>query len=133
MNEGAPKPSSSEGKKWSVTEYIELAAALSNNKESFPFKGIDPEVYKEIKAEQDLYPGMSTPIDEIIERMKTSGIKVVTGEHPESGNIFILPGDSTDIENDSLLPRHLEISDTGHDGINMLIEMSKEKYNERKK
>lgn len=104
---------------------IALAKELFERKEHFPFPGIDPESYSKIKADQDEFPGYSTPIDELMERFQHEGIKVVLGAHPESGNVFILPAESNDIENDSIFPRHLQLSDTMDVALKNLIMMNK--------
>ena len=91
---------------------ISLAIELSQNRESFPFHGIDTETYERMKVDEakeieEYGFVLATPIDEILERMKTEGIKVVLGKNPESGNVYILPMQSDDIKNDSIFPKHL--------------------------
>lgn len=89
-------------------EIIELARALSGGQETFSFPGIAPEFYSNMKAEELAYPGFATPIDDLLERFKNEGFKIVLGEHPESGNVFVLPAQSDDIENDSVLLSRLQ-------------------------
>ncbi len=89
-----------------------LARRLFESQEVFPFPGIDPIAYASIKASEAKYPGCGTPVDELIARYVTEGIKVVSGKEPESRNVYILPSGSSDIENDAILPRSLELSDT---------------------
>ncbi len=88
-------------------EKISLALELSESRENFPFPGIKPESYARIKADEEEFPGYATPIDELLKRFENEGLKVVLGKFPESGNVFILPQGSDDIENDNLFPRHL--------------------------
>lgn len=102
-------------------EYIALAKELSEHHEGFPFPGLTEKAYSTIKADQDEYPGYSTPIDELIEKFTTQGMKVVLGNHPDSGNIFVLPLNSNDVENDSLFPRHLAITGDMDDAVKTLI------------
>lgn len=102
-------------------EIVALAKELSESQESFPFPGIHPESYSKIKAEEEEYPGCATPIDELLERFANEGMKVVLGAHPESGNVFILPRGSDDIENDSLLPRSLQIDEIMDEKLKQLI------------
>jgi sugar phosphate isomerase/epimerase len=102
-------------------EIITLAKELSESSESFPFPGIHPESYAKIKTEEEEYPGCATPIDELLERFANEGMKVVLGAHPESGNVFILPAGSDDIENDNLLPRSLQIDETMDERLKQLI------------
>jgi len=84
-------------------EVITLAKEVFEKGEILPFPGIKQESYLKMKAEDEEYPGFTTPIDEIIGRLKSEGMKIVLGKHPESGNVFILPAQSNDIETDSIL------------------------------
>jgi hypothetical protein len=106
MPEGPPRPE----KRPSLEEYIRLAEELSQNAEAFPFSGLTGEAYAALKKAAAEYPEYSTPIDELVARFEQHGMKVVLGKNPESGNVFILPGDSDDIEMDSIFPRHLDIA-----------------------
>lgn len=110
-----------------------LASELKESADGFPFPGIEPALYAEIKAEEEKfegYPGLATPVDKIIERMKDEGIKIVFGDDTEMNNIYVLPQNSSNYD-DSLFLRHL-LNGSGMDGrLNRLIELSKEKYNER--
>ncbi len=112
MNEGSPKhepmPSEERPKK---ERMIALALELSQSQETFSFPGLDPDTYPKIKAAEEEYPGYTTPIDKLVERFKREGVKVVLGKHPESGNVFILPSQSNDIENDSISPKQLHTSE----------------------
>lgn len=85
---------------------ISLAKELSQRPEGFSFSGVPEETLEELKAVDEKYPGYTTPVDELIGKMK-DGIKIVLGEDPESGNVFVLPLSSNDVGKDSLLPRHL--------------------------
>lgn len=104
---------------------IALAKELFESGEKFPFEGIDPEVYTRMKEQEVEYPGYTTPVDEIIARCKTEGIKVVLGDHPESGNIYVLPFNSNDIEQDSLFVRQLQISDSMDERLKSLVLMDR--------
>ena len=112
-----------EEQKHLLEKYITLAEELSNRTESFPFSGANSESYIKLKADDEEYPGFTTPIDEIIARMEIEGIRVTLGTHPESGNVFILPmlSEDKDIENDSLFPRHLEITEDMDETLKELI------------
>lgn len=103
-------------------KYIALAETLSKKIEGCPFPGINPESYTKLKAVDEEYPGWSTDTDLIIEKMK-KGIKVTRGDHPESGNVFILPLSSDDFD-DSLSPHDLEITDDMDESLKQLIEAS---------
>jgi hypothetical protein len=90
---------------------ISLAALLAGQQEKMSFSGIDPEFYSKMKADEEEFPGYAAPLDEIIARCKNEGIKVSFGKNPDSGNAYILPLQSNDIENDSISPKCLQISD----------------------
>jgi len=104
-------------------EKIALAKELFESGEIFPFPGLKPGKYEEIKAGEEEFPGFHAPIDELLERFKNEGVKVVLGKFPESGNVFVLPGGSDDIVNDSLFPRHLATDGSIDDRLLSLILM----------
>ena len=103
---------------------MKLVEKINESNESLPFPGIHPEIYSRMKKDEDEFPGYTTPIDEIIERCKREGIKVVTGKHPESGNIFVLPIGSTDIEMDSIAPCQLVIDTVENEHLIELIQLT---------
>jgi hypothetical protein len=103
-------------------DYIELAKELS--REVFVFPGIDPEAELKLKSVDESYPGYATPINELAEKLKNGGMKVVlAGE-----NVYILPLDSDDIENGSIFPRQLQIVAGMDDRLANLIKMGREFY-----
>lgn len=102
-------------------EIIYSAMALAESQETFPFPGIDPEAYVKMKADEEEYPGYTTPIDELIERFKNEGMIVVLGHNPRSGNVYILPAQSTNIEMDSISPKQLQLSDRMNEQLKALI------------
>lgn len=106
-------------------EIIALALELSESRETFIFPGIEPEVYSKIKADEEEFTGRTTPLDELLEKFRKEGMKVVLGKNPDSGNIFILPSQSNDIERDSIFSRHLQISGVVNEKLRKLILMSK--------
>ena len=103
-----------------------LASFLSSRLEAFDFSGIDAEEYKKMKATDEEYPGMTTPTDEIVARMQKEGMKVALGKHPESGNVFILPAGSNDIEMDSISPKQLDLNNISDENLKTLIKCVKE-------
>jgi sugar phosphate isomerase/epimerase len=125
MNEGPPNESenNNDEREQKRKEIVDLARELGESHEGFPFPGIRPESYAKLKADEEEYPGCSTPIDELIERFANEGMKVVLGAHPESGNVYLLPLGSDDIENDSLLPRSLQIDETMDEKLKQLISL----------
>ena len=104
-------------------EIIALVLGLSESQESFSFPGINPEAYVKLKSEEEEFPGYATPVDELIERFKNEGMKVVLGKDPDSGNVFILPSLSNDIENDGIFPKHLKINEIMDERLKKLILM----------
>lgn len=119
MSEGLPTNSEKEPTR--KEKIIALAVELYENGEVFPFSGIDPESYLKMKAGEEEDPGYTTPLDEIIERLKSEGMKVVLGKNPQSGNVFILPAQSSNIEMDSISPRRLELSEAMNEKLRELI------------
>jgi len=105
---------------------IALAEELNSGQERFPFPGVNPESYAKLKASDEQFPGYVTPIDELIKRFEKEGCKVVFGNDKESGNVFILPSGSDDVERDSLFPRHLDTSANINETIRQLILANKE-------
>ncbi|MFZ3043516.1 MAG: hypothetical protein WA058_00160 [Minisyncoccia bacterium] len=89
MSEGMPTRSEKEPTR--KEKIIALAMELYESGEVFPFTGIDFESYSRMKSGEEEDPGYTTPIDEIIERLKNEGMKVVLGKNPQSGNVFVLP------------------------------------------
>lgn len=111
-----------------IAEFGALILEMNKNQERFPFPGIDPEAYAKIKDDEETIPDYTTyatPIDTLVARCRAEGIKVVLGKNPASGNIFILPAGSDDIEMDSLLPRHLPLDGIMDGRLRQLVKISK--------
>lgn len=106
-----------------VAKILDLVKKINESGERLPFPGIHPEAYTKMKITDNEFPGYTTPIDEIIERCEKEGIKVVTGKHPESGNVFILPAGSNDIEMDSIAPHQLTIESVQNEYLAELIRL----------
>lgn len=123
MKESFPSPI--EEKERTRLEYVALAIELSESNETFSFPGIDPGEHSKVKSVEEEYPGIGTPIDEIIERMKNEGMKVVMSDHPKSGTVYILPALSNDKENDNIFPRQLQISEGMDERLKKLILIGK--------
>ena len=106
---------------------IALAIELSQSWEKLPFPGIDPEAYLKLKADiktDEEASGYTTAMfDDLMERFNVQGMKVVLGKYPASDNIFILPSESSDIENDSIFPKHLQISGVTSEKLKELISL----------
>lgn len=121
MSEGSPTRSEKEPTK--KEKIIALGKELYESQEVFSFSGIDPEAYSKMKADEEEYPGYTTPIDELLESFKDKGVMVMLGKNPESGNVFILPRNSDNIEMDSISPRQLQISEGMNEKLKELIEL----------
>lgn len=136
-NFGNIPPSREEIEKREVAEQkrkrIHLARELGKILERLPFPGIDPEHYAKLKAEEEEFPRYVTPIDELVARFKDRGMKVVLGKNPESGNIFVLPFGSDDIENDSLLPQHFQPDGIMNKQLKELVSLSKDQIKDKGK
>lgn len=107
-------------------EYIALAQELSEVHEGFSFPGISPESYPQLKVTTEEFPEYSSQIDELVSRFQTQGMKVVLSKDPKSGNVFVLPLNSNDVEMDNLFPRHLEITGDMDARLERLILLNKE-------
>ena len=112
--------------------YLHIAAELSKSPEAFPFPGMDPDAYAVRKAEEkeeaDLgieLPVEITPIDTLLDRMRSEGIKVMMGS-AGSLDAFILPRGSNDIVADGLLPRHLQTASGMDNTLEFLILSSRQ-------
>ncbi|MBI2025181.1 hypothetical protein HYT04_00115 [Candidatus Kaiserbacteria bacterium] len=125
MSEGPPKMPEGMTK----LEYILLAEELGMQAEGLPFPGIDANAYAKMKADEanpdPNYPDTTTSIDERVRRLHEHGMNVVLGKNPESGNVYILPRDSDDIEKDGLFPKHLNVQSGMDPRLMKLIEASK--------
>lgn len=61
-------------------------------------------------------------MDELIERFKQEGMKVSFSKDPGSGNIFVLPAGSNDVEGDGILVKHLSVDgDIDEDVLQLII------------
>lgn len=104
---------------------IALAIELNESRETFIFPGMREEDRLKLKAFEEEFPGHVTPIDELVERFKDEDMKVVLGKDPGYGSVFILPAHSDDIENDSILPKTLQIIDGMDESIRELISLDR--------
>lgn len=104
---------------------LEIAHAVIERNESFPFPGLGPEAHARLRAAEEEMPGYATPIDELVARFEQEGLKVALGTHPESGNVFVLRVGSDDIENDSVFPRHLRITDDMNEDLKRLFHIDR--------
>jgi hypothetical protein len=79
-----------------------------------------------MKATDEEFPDYTTPVDELVERFRIQGMKIAFGEHPESGNVFVIPADSHDVGSDGIFPRQLRITPAMDERIRRLIAMNRE-------
>jgi uncharacterized protein YkuJ len=121
MPESVPTNSSLERQPTRKERTIALAVECIESKEVFPFPGIDPTVYAQMKAVEAEGLDRTSPIDERIKRFEREGMKVAFGKYPKSGNVFILPSQSTDIEMDGISPRQLQLSEDMNEKLKELV------------
>ena len=100
-----------------VGERSALAIELSESQENFSFPGIDPAVYPKLKAHESESLGMVTSIDELVERFKSEGVKVITAPW----GTFVMPAKSEDQDNDILTPKDLNIVEGMDERLKRLI------------
>lgn len=101
-----------------VMEFIE-------RNESFPFPGIDPIAYLKMKATDEEFPGYTIPIDDLIKRFESEGMKVALGKEPGSNNIYVLPLGSNDIESDGISLNQLQTNKMMDVRLEELISLAK--------
>jgi hypothetical protein len=101
---------------------VALGIELSESGEFFPFPGMDRNEYTEIKKGED--PFYHTPIDQLIHRFQTEGLKVVLTKY--GSDVLILPSSSDDIVNDSLFPRSFGITEEMDERLKALILLQQE-------
>ncbi|MEA1925785.1 MAG: hypothetical protein U9M90_00870 [Patescibacteria group bacterium] len=107
-------------------EMIALAKEFSESGKSFPFPGISRETYSKMEATDKEFPGYSTPVDELLEKFKKEGMKVVPGKRPMGGTVYVLPLGSNDIESDGIFPECLEVNDAMDEKLKELISKRQE-------
>ncbi len=117
MSESIPQVES----ELTLQQYLALAERLAGYSDAFPFQGLEEIGYQKLKAESDEFPGYATPIDDLIKRFEMEGVKIVI----EKGKVFVLPFNSTDIENDSIFPRFLKMTDDMDNNLKTLIKAGK--------
>lgn len=103
------KQTREERKVEAIKSGLALGEVLSREPEPLVFPGIPQEILDRLLVEDEEYPNLSTPTLTIIARMKSEGMRVSFGDHPDSGNVFVVSSQSKDVENDGLFPRHLQI------------------------
>ena len=106
-------------------EFLALARELVEHKESLPFPGINSQSHEAIKATDDTFPGYTTPIDQLIERFRSEGMKVALSDTPGNMEVYILPAQSNNIEEDSISPKDLEANEVQSDELKKLISLSR--------
>ena len=104
-----------------VSRILELVEKINELGEILPFPGIHPDAYLKMKETDEEFPGYTTPIEELVARFEAEGIKVVLGKNETSGNVFVLPAGSNNIEMDSIFPHQLEINNIESEELRELI------------
>lgn len=126
MNEYPSEHQEKEAKEQKQRDYCITAVELSKRREGFSFPGVTPEGYAGLKADSDAYPEYATPIDELMEKFRTQGMKVVLSKDPTSANVYIIPRESDDVQMDNIYPRHLIVTDDMDYELKKLIILNKE-------
>lgn len=106
----------------SKKEYIALATELAKSGEIMPFSSISSlteRADQKLRAEEQEFPGLITPLDTIKRRFETEGMIVVLGE--DAQNAFLMPALGGDIEMDSLRPQHLNHHVIRHPKLKALV------------
>jgi len=128
MHEGIPQ-NNNESKESIENAYISLAVEIIEGQEVYDFPEINTGSYNLIKEQEDEMPGFTTPVDEVIEKFRLQGMKVVAGKNLVPGKIYILPAQSDDITNDSFFSRHLNIENIKDEKMRELIILSQKLKN----
>ena len=130
MNESFPNPeeNTQAEKERTREEIISLGKELAETGETFPFPGIDEGYYKSLKKADEEYPGFTTPIDDLMQRFRAEGIKVMLSDTPGNKDVFILPAQSNDIGQDSILLRGLEVHEGVDERLKKLVSLSVSLY-----
>lgn len=124
FNEKPPQKQEDNEKELKHQEKLRIYKELVESGEVFDFKGLDPEWYEKMKkADEEDEWGFTTPTDELIQRAQEYGFRFIQGNGPESGNVFIIPNDSSDIVKDSILVDRLDINKVEDPRIARLIEL----------
>jgi len=84
-----------------------LLETLSNKQ--FPFPGIKTESYRQLKKEEEEFPGYVTPIDELLHEFRNKGMTVYS-KHPPK-NIILIPIGTKDVVQNSILPYDLLLTE----------------------
>jgi hypothetical protein len=119
-------------KKQRRAELAERIAKICERAESFPYTGLVDGAYEKIKqAEADAadYPGYATPIDTLVERFKSHGMRIDLGDDPGDGSVWVVPADSTIVSiygEDRVPAKHFNVTDDMDAELKTLLTLSKE-------
>ncbi len=121
-----PNTERAKNEKEQLGEWIALAKELAEMKEPLPFFGVTEEAYKKLKDDEAEYGDFMAPVDPLLERFKTEGMKVVISGDPEAGNVYVLPFGSDNETDDNLNPRQLQMTGDMNEKLKELIVRQKE-------
>ena len=90
-----------------------LATEIIESGETFPFPGLDNETYLKWKQDEEFIDSdfKFTPIDDILEKLKTEGMKISLGKE-QNGGVYVSPVSSTRPQEDGLLLKKIIIDDS---------------------
>ncbi len=108
-----------------INRQYELGQALYESGAIFSWPGIDPAAHRRLKNDEEEFPGYATPIDELIERCENEGIKVLFNKSSRNKEIYIVPALSTDVQNDSIFAKHLQVDAFMDGDLSELIVLSR--------
>lgn len=126
-------PLTKEAQEQRKNECIALAEKLEARKEAIPFPGVDEKRFAALLADLTPEDAEFTGIDEafmheLVKRFAQQGCRVLLTAHRKSGNILVVPKDSTDIDKDSLRPKHFSAEGAPDLEFQLLIRMQQEMY-----
>lgn len=126
-------PLTKEDKEQRKAQCIALAEKLEARKEAIPFPGVDEKRFAALLADLTPEDAEFTGIDEafmheLVKRFAQQGCRVLLTAHRKSGNFLVVPKDSTDIDKDSLRPKHFSAVGATDPEFQLLIRMQQEMY-----
>ena len=113
-------------------ELADSILRICERAESFPYSGLVEGAYESLKqaeAEAADYPGYATPIDELVQRFITHGMRIDVGDDLLSGSVWVVPADSTIVSiygEDRVPGKHFKVTDDMDPELKTLLTLSKE-------
>jgi hypothetical protein len=105
-------------------EYILLVLKFWDRQESFPFTGIAEKYAQRLEVERTECANFFSPLSELCARFRAEGMRLHLGKFPLNGDVYVVPKESTDTQNDCIMPRHLAIVPDMDPDLKRLIELN---------